>query len=93
MRQYELVTVLNSEEDQFKAGKQAVADLLAQFKAIDVKEEDMGDRPLAYPVKKKMRAHYVLYRMSIDPASIVALERAIMLSPAILKHLVVKVED
>lgn len=60
MRQYELVTVLNSEEDQFKAGKQAVADLLAQFKAIDVKEEDMGDRPLAYPVKKKMRAHYVL---------------------------------
>lgn len=92
MRQYELVTVLNSEEDQFKAGKQAIADLLAQFKATDVKEEDMGDKPLAYPVKKKMRAHYMLYRMSMDPASIAALERAIMLSPAVLKHLVVKVE-
>jgi len=57
MRQYELVAVLNSEEDQFKAGKQAVADLLAQYKAIDVKEDDMGDRPLAYPIKKKARAH------------------------------------
>lgn len=93
MRQYELVAVLNSEEDQFKAGKQAVADLLAQFKAIDVKEDDMGDRPLAYPIRKKMRAHYVLYRMSMDPTTIVSLERAIKLSPPILKHLVVKIEE
>ncbi|HBK57972.1 MAG: 30S ribosomal protein S6 [Rectinema sp.] len=92
MRQYELVAVLNSEEDQFKAGKQAIADLLAQYKAIDVKEEDMGDKPLAYPIKKKTRAHYMLYRMSLEPASIVGLERAIKLSPSILQHLVVKIE-
>jgi small subunit ribosomal protein S6 len=92
MRQYELVAVLNSEEDQFKAGKQAVAELLAQYKAIDVKEDDMGDRPLAYPIKKKARAHYVLYRMSLEPASVVALERAIKLSPSILQHLVVKLK-
>jgi len=93
MRQYELVAVLNSEEDQFKAGKQAVADLLAQFKATDVKEDDMGDRPLAYSIGKKMRAHYVLYRMSMEPTAIVTLERAIKLSPSILKHLVVKIEE
>ena len=40
MRQYELVTVLSSEEEEFKAGKQAIADMLSQYKAIDVKEED-----------------------------------------------------
>ncbi|OQB94518.1 MAG: 30S ribosomal protein S6 [Spirochaetes bacterium ADurb.Bin110] len=93
MRQYELVTVLNSEEEEFKAGKQAIADLLSQYKAIDVKEEDMGDRPLAYPIKKKTRAHYVLYRMSFDPVSIASLERAIKLNPLVLKHLVVKTEE
>ncbi len=93
MRQYELVAVLNSEEDQFKAGKQAVAELLAQFKATDVKEDDMGDRPLAYPIAKKMRAHYVLYRMNMEPNAIATLERAIKLSPSILKHLVVKIEE
>lgn len=93
MRQYELVAVLDSEEEPFKAGKQMVADLLTQYKASDVKEEDMGDRPLAYPIKKKMRAHYMLYRMSMDPASIIALERAIKLSPAVLKHLFVKTEE
>jgi small subunit ribosomal protein S6 len=93
MRQYELVTVLNSEEEEFKSGKQAIVDLLSQYKAIDVKEEDMGDRPLSYPIKKKTRAHYVLYRMSFDPASIASLERAIKLNPLVLKHLVVKIEE
>jgi len=93
MRQYELVTVLSSEEEEFKAGKQAIADMLSQYKAIDVKEEDMGDKPLAYPIKKKTRAHYMLYRMSFDPASIVSLERAIKLNPLVLKHLVVKIEE
>jgi small subunit ribosomal protein S6 len=92
MRQYELVAVLNSEEEEFKAGKQAVIDLLSQFKAIDLKEDDMGDRPLAYPIKKKARAHYMLYRMNIEQSAVVALERALKLSPLVLKHLVVKSE-
>ncbi|MDH7484594.1 MAG: 30S ribosomal protein S6 [Spirochaetales bacterium] len=93
MRQYELVAVLNSEDELFKAGKQAIADLLAQYKALEVKEEDMGDRPLAYPIKKKTRGHYLVYRMNLEPSSVLALERAIKLSPTILKHLMVKVED
>ncbi|MCX7775306.1 MAG: 30S ribosomal protein S6 [Rectinemataceae bacterium] len=93
MRQYELVAVLNSEEDQFRAGKQAVSELLARFKAADVKEEDMGDRPLAYSIRKKTRGHYMLYRMSFDPASIVAFERELKLAPSVLRHLMVKVED
>jgi len=93
MRQYELVAVLNSEEEEFKAGKQAVIDLLSQFKALELKEEDMGDRPLAYPIKKKTRAHYMLYRMNMEQSSVVALERALKLSPHVLKHLVVKSEN
>ncbi len=93
MRQYELVAVLNSEDELYKAGKQAIADLLSQHKAIEVKEEDMGDRPLAYSIKKKTRGHYMLYRMNLEPASVLSLERAIKLSPTILKHLIVKVED
>ena len=92
MRQYELVTILPSEEPEFLKGKESVAAELTQFGATDVKEEDMGDKPLAYPIKKKTRAHYMLYRMSLEPASIVALERAIKLSPSILQHLVVKIE-
>lgn len=92
MRQYELVAVLPSEEDAFKKGKEAVAADLAQFGAADVKEEDMGDRPLAYHIRKKERGHYILYRINLDPASVTPLERAFKLNTSILKYLLVKVE-
>lgn len=92
MRQYELVVVLPSEEDGFRAGKESVAADLAQFKAADIKEEDMGDRPLAYPIRKKERGHYILYKISLDPQSVIPLERAFKLNTSVLKYLLVKVE-
>jgi small subunit ribosomal protein S6 len=92
MRQYELVVVLPSEEDAFKKGKESVAADLAQFNAAEIKEEDMGDRPLAYPILKKERGHYLLYKMNLDPQSVAPLERAFKLNTSILKYLLVKVE-
>lgn len=92
MRQYEIVVVLPSEDEGFSKGKEAVAADLAQFKAEDIKEEDMGDRPLMYPIRKKERGHYVLYRANIDPQSIIPLERAFKLNTSVLKYLLVKAE-
>ena len=92
MRQYELVAILPSEDDLFRQGKEAVSGLLTQFGATDVAETDMGDRPLAYEIKKKQRGHYSLYTVSLDPQNVVPLERAIKLSPNVLKYLLVKVE-
>lgn len=92
MRQYELVAVLPSEEDLFHAGKDSVVAELARQGAVDVKEEDMGDRPLAYTIKKKDRGHYLLFRMNLDPQKVVPIERSFKLNSYILKYLFVKVE-
>jgi small subunit ribosomal protein S6 len=92
MRQYELVVVLPSEEEAFRKGKEAVMADLTQFNAADVKEEDMGDRLLAYSIKKKDRGHYILYRINLDPQSVIPLERAFKLNTSVLKYLLVKVE-
>jgi small subunit ribosomal protein S6 len=81
MRQYELVVVLPSEEEAFRKGKESVSADLAQFSAADIKEEDMGDRPLAYPILKKDRGHYILYRMNLEPQSVSPLERALKYPP------------
>ncbi|MCX7026900.1 MAG: 30S ribosomal protein S6 [Spirochaetes bacterium] len=92
MRQYELVVILPSEEEAFRKGKESVAADMAQFNAVDVKEEDMGDRLLAYPILKKERGHYILYRMSLEPQTVSPLERVFKLNTSILKYLLVKVE-
>lgn len=92
MRQYELVAILPSEDDAFRKGKEAVTAELAQFGAADVKEEDMGDRPLMYPIKKQERGHYILYRISLDPQKVIPMEKTFKLNTSILKYLLVKVD-
>jgi small subunit ribosomal protein S6 len=92
MRKYELVALFPSEEEFFRQGKEAVVAELAKEGAHEVKEEDMGDRLLAYQIKKRDRGHYVLFTMDFDPQKIIPAERAFKLNSNLLKYLFVRAE-
>ncbi len=92
MWQYELVAVFPSEEELFRQGKEAVTAELAKQGAGEVKETDMGDRQLAYSIKKRERGHYILFTMQLDPQKVTPAERSFKLNPNLLKYLFVKVE-
>ena len=92
MRQYELITVLPSEEELFRTGKEAVAAELAKQGASEVKETDMGERQLAYTIKKRDRGHYILFTMQLDPQKVTPAEKIFKLNPNLLKYLFVRVE-
>ncbi len=93
MRRYELVAIFPSEEEAFRQGKETVSALLAKEGAVDIKEDDMGDKPLAYVIKKRERGHYMLYTMSLDPQKVLPIEKAFKLTASILKYLFVRIED
>ncbi len=93
MRQYELTVIFPLEDDQHKAGRELVlADLAAQGAEI-VKTDEIGDRDLMYPIKKRTRAKYVLFTVSLEPSKLVALDRAFKLNQNIVKFLFVRVEE
>ncbi|MDR0562541.1 MAG: 30S ribosomal protein S6 [Spirochaetaceae bacterium] len=93
MRQYELTVIFPLEEDQYKAGREQVtADLAANGGEIQ-KTDEIGDRDLAYEVKKRKRGRYVLFTLNLDPAKIAGLDRIFKLNANILKYLFVNVEE
>ncbi|MDR0568298.1 MAG: 30S ribosomal protein S6 [Spirochaetaceae bacterium] len=93
MRQYELTVIFPLEEDQYKAGReQAEADLAAHNAEIG-KTDEIGDRDLAYEIKKRKRGRYVLFALKLDPVKIADIDRVFKLNPNILKYLFVNVED
>ena len=92
MRQYELVAVFPPEEESFRQGKEAVVAELAKQGAADVKETDMGDRQLAYAIKKKERGHYILFTMGLDPLKVDPAEKMFKLNPNLLKYLFVRAD-
>jgi small subunit ribosomal protein S6 len=93
MRNYELVVIFPLEEDQHKAGREKLLTDLGGNGVEIEKTEEIGDRDLAYEVKKRKRGKYVLFTIRSDPAKIVILDRIFKLNTNLLKYLFVNIEN
>ncbi|TFG82486.1 MAG: 30S ribosomal protein S6 [Spirochaetales bacterium] len=93
MRTYELMTIFPTEEEIYRQGRESVVAELKKQGAEIVKEEEMGDRPLAYPIKDQPRGRYVLYVVKMAPDKLAPAEKVFKLNTAILKYLFVRIED
>jgi small subunit ribosomal protein S6 len=93
MRHYELTVIFPLEDDQHKAGRERLlADLGTHGVEIE-KTDEVGDRDLAYDIKKRKRGKYVLFTIKAEPEKLVNLDRVFKLNGNLLKYLFVKVEE
>ncbi|MDR1215894.1 MAG: 30S ribosomal protein S6 [Treponema sp.] len=91
MRKYELMVVFPLEDDQHKAGReQLLSDLGANGAEIE-KTDELGDRDLAYEVKKRRRGKYVLFTIKLDPTKQIILDRIFKLNSNLLKYLFIRI--
>jgi small subunit ribosomal protein S6 len=93
MTTYEAVVIFTSDDAQHQAGREFMKKELEGAGITIKKEEDMGDRLLAYPVRKNDRGRFVLYVVESPPEPLKALHRAMKLRPEILKYLFVRQES
>ena len=93
MRRYELTVIFPMEEDQHRAGREhLLSDLAANGVEIE-KTDEIGERTLAYEIKKKKQGRYVLLTIKADPAKIIVLDRIFKLNSGLLKYLFVRIEE
>ena len=93
MRTYEFISIFTTKEDNYAVGLKAVKELLQKNGAEISSDEDMGDRLLAYPVKKEERGHYHLFVLKTAPESLIKIDEDLKLTPSVLKSLFVKKEN
>lgn len=93
MRSYELIAIFPAEEELFRTGREAVLAELAKHGAEITKEDDMGERQLAYPINKRPRGHYILFNLKMGTDKIATAERSFMLNANVLKHIFVRVDE
>lgn len=92
MRVYEATFIFKPEAENLERGQALVKDVLTKAGGTIVNEDDMGERALAYAVKKVDRGHYFCYELEWEPAAIHEAERALQVAPEILKYLIVRKE-
>jgi small subunit ribosomal protein S6 len=93
MKTYEAIVIFASDEAQHQAGREFLKKEFDSSGITIKKEEDMGDRLLAYPVRKNDRGHYFLYVVESAPEPLKSLHRTLKLRPEILKYLFVRQDN
>ncbi len=93
MRHYEIVFLVHPDQsEQVPAMIERYNTLISQHKGKVHRLEDWGRRPLAYPINKIMKAHYVLMNIECDQATVNELSDSFRYNDAVIRNMVLHVD-
>jgi len=94
VRRYELMLLFRPdlEDDQLQAAVERVTRAIVNAGGGLSKISPWGKRRLAYPIQHHRDASYFLIHFDIEPAAVREIERGLLISEEILRHLVVVLE-
>ena len=94
MRHYEIVFIVHPDQsEQVPAMIERYKGMVAARNGTLHRLEDWGRRQLAYPIQKMHKAHYVLMNIEADQATLDELNHAFRFNDAVLRHLVVQMDE
>ena len=94
MNKYESVVIINPglEVEAIKALINKISDLINTNGKVDSVEE-LGNKKLAYEIKKNKEGYYVVIKFEAKPELIAELERVYRITDEVIKFIVVKEEE
>jgi small subunit ribosomal protein S6 len=92
LRHYEVVFLVHPDQsEQVPAMIERYSNLISQHKGKIHRLEDWGRRPLAYPINKVMKAHYVLMNIECDQLTVDELSENFRYNDAVIRNMVLRV--
>lgn len=95
MNKYEVMFIVrpDMEEAEIKKTADAMKKVLTDGKAKVVEEKAMGQKELAYEIKKVNTGFYYLYVVEATKEAVAEFDRVARINENLLRHLIVKVEE
>lgn len=92
LRHYEIVFLVHPDQsEQVPAMIERYNNVISQHKGKVHRLEDWGRRPLAYPINKIMKAHYVLMNIECNQEAINELSENFRYNDAVIRNLILRV--
>ena len=94
MNKYESVVIINPnlETESIKALINKISDLINTNGSVNSVEE-LGNKKLAYEIKKNKEGYYVVFKFEAKSELIAELERVYRITDEVIKFIVVKEEE
>lgn len=96
MRKYEIMFIVRPdlEEKTIKETADNMKKIFTDMKVKTINLKEMGQKELAYEVKKYKTGYYFLITLETDNAdSVKEFDRIALISEDVIRHLIVKVEE
>ena len=95
MQRYELVVIISPQvaDDDVTATVDQLVRRPVESRGGACQEVNVwGRRKLAYPIKRHSEGNYVVTELELDPQDTKELERGLMISEEVIRHLLVRVD-
>ena len=95
MKKYEIMFIVRPTltEEEIKNVAKKFETILTDNGAKVTNTKDMGQRELAYEIKKFKTGYYFLYIVEANSDAINEFDRVVRINEKVIRHLIVKVED
>ena len=95
MNKYEIMFIVKPDLEEAELNKVAeeMKKVLTDKAAKILEEKKMGQRELAYEIKKFKTGYYFLYVVEANSEAINEFDRIAKINENVIRHLVIKVED
>lgn len=95
MKKYEIMFIVKStnESDEIKATAEFMKSIITDNKGKVVEFNELGEKKLAYPIKKEINGYYYVMVVEADNNAISELNRKASINENILRHLTIRLDE
>ncbi len=95
MTKYEIMFIVKTtmEAEKIKKTIENMKNVVTSLKGKVVEVKEMGERKLAYPIKKELSGYYVVFKVLANAEIVSEFDRKALIDEAILRHLIIKLDE
>lgn len=95
MNKYEIMFIVRADitEEEVKNTVKTFEDVLVNEGAKIVNSKELGQRKLAYEIKKQTRGYYHLLNVECDSKAVNEFDRKALIDEKVIRHLIIKEEN
>ena len=94
MNKYEIMFILKSnEEEAIKTQVSELKAIITDMKGKIENEKEMGNRKLAYPIKKELNGYYYVINVNANNDAIAEFDRKAKINENVLRHMIIRLDE
>lgn len=95
MNKYEIMFIVKADisEEEVSSTVKSFEKVLTDMGANITNSKDLGQKKLAYEIKKQVRGYYHLLNVECESAAVKEFDRKALIDERILRHLIIKEEE